>query len=321
MQNMMYIMVEQIIYNTGVTSSMKRNGLSHEEAGKLGAIKSTIIAREQKKAREEEYYKDPKKCPVCGTVIPYDKRHEATFCSRSCAATHNNKEYPKRSSSTAGSTTNDKAVRTQFNGRICPVCGKTHFKRYNVYCSIDCANRKTYSKHVTYIKETGSALAGKNGEADRRVIRRYLLEEYGHKCSICGITEWQGKPAPLVVDHIDGDSTNNKIDNFRLVCGNCDMQLPTYKSKNKNGRSWRKQYYTHTGYDTTNKIPEVHLKCQWCGKEFTRRAANVPAGDMYKDRFFSCSRSCGAHLSSAIQSGKYTPEQLEQMHKDNIVSR
>lgn len=34
---MVYIMVEQIIYNTGVTSSMKRNGLSHEEAGRLGA--------------------------------------------------------------------------------------------------------------------------------------------------------------------------------------------------------------------------------------------------------------------------------------------
>ena len=48
----MYIMVEQDIQHIGVTSSMKRNGLSHEEAGKLGAIKSTQMAREQKKARE-----------------------------------------------------------------------------------------------------------------------------------------------------------------------------------------------------------------------------------------------------------------------------
>ena len=50
--------------------------------------------------------------------------------------------------------------------------------------------------------------------------------------------------APLVVDHIDGDSTNHSVSNFRLVCGNCDTQLPTYKSKNKSKRSWRKKYYS-----------------------------------------------------------------------------
>jgi len=47
-----------------------------------------------------------------------------------------------------------------------------------------------------------------------------------------------------VMDHIDGNADNNSLDNFRLVCGNCDMQLPTYKNKNKgNGRAWRRKRY------------------------------------------------------------------------------
>ena len=36
-----------------------------------------------------------------------------------------------------------------------------------------------------------------------------------------------------IIDHIDGDATNWSIDNIRLVCSNCDSQLPTYKFKNR----------------------------------------------------------------------------------------
>jgi hypothetical protein len=47
-----------------------------------------------------------------------------------------------------------------------------------------------------------------------------------------------------ILDHIDGNSSNNDITNLRLVCSNCDSQLPTYKSKNKgNGRHYRRERY------------------------------------------------------------------------------
>jgi hypothetical protein len=48
----------------------------------------------------------------------------------------------------------------------------------------------------------------------------------------------------FVLDHLDGDATNNARDNVRLVCPNCDSQLPTFKSRNRgNGRAWRRQRY------------------------------------------------------------------------------
>jgi len=47
-----------------------------------------------------------------------------------------------------------------------------------------------------------------------------------------------------VLDHIDGDSGHNARSNLRLICPNCDSQLPTYKSRNKGrGRAWRRKRY------------------------------------------------------------------------------
>ncbi len=54
-----------------------------------------------------------------------------------------------------------------------------------------------------------------------------------HRCECCGITEWNGKPAPIELDHIDGDRHNNTIDNLRILCPNCHAQTDTYRAKNK----------------------------------------------------------------------------------------
>ena len=81
-------------------------------------------------------------------------------------------------------------------------------------------------------------------EGNKRPFKRMMIEMYGHRCSVCGMEEWMKQPISLVLDHIDGNASNGDIKNLRLVCGNCDMQLPTYKGKNMgNGRSWRKQRY------------------------------------------------------------------------------
>ena len=54
-----------------------------------------------------------------------------------------------------------------------------------------------------------------------------------HKCECCGITEWNGQPTPIELDHIDGNRYNNTIENLRILCPNCHAQTPTYRGKNK----------------------------------------------------------------------------------------
>jgi Zn finger protein HypA/HybF involved in hydrogenase expression len=63
-----------------------------------------------------------------------------------------------------------------------------------------------------------------------RLIKEGYLEP---KCSCCNLTTWLGDPIPLELDHIDGNSEDNKLENLRLLCPNCHALTPTYRGKNK----------------------------------------------------------------------------------------
>ena len=64
----------------------------------------------------------------------------------------------------------------------------------------------------------------------RKIIQRNLIE---YKCNICeNPGEWLGKEMPLILDHRNGISNDNRLSNLRFVCSNCDSQLSTYKARN-----------------------------------------------------------------------------------------
>ena len=119
----------------------------------------------------------------------------------------------------------------------CLNCGKDHdWARTSVgkYCDNKCQQEYQHRKKIDGWLNDGITPGVK-------VIRRYFQETYGH-CQECGISDWNGKPLTLEVDHIDGNHQNNSVTNLRLLCPNCHSQTPTFKAKNKgNGRTQRRK--------------------------------------------------------------------------------
>lgn len=65
----------------------------------------------------------------------------------------------------------------------------------------------------------------------KELVYRLGLKE--NKCEICGITEWQGNPIICELHHINGDSTDNRIENLQILCPNCHSQTDNFRSKNR----------------------------------------------------------------------------------------
>jgi 5-methylcytosine-specific restriction endonuclease McrA len=50
----------------------------------------------------------------------------------------------------------------------------------------------------------------------------------------CGLSEWQGNPLVCELHHINGDSTDNRIENLQILCPNCHSQTDNFRSRNRN---------------------------------------------------------------------------------------
>lgn len=88
-----------------------------------------------------------------------------------------------------------------------------------------------------------------NGDHKMRsyALKMRLIEEGIKKeiCEECGVGKiWNDRELNLHLDHADGDSSNNKIENLRMLCPNCHSQTETYAGRNvrlkniKNGKKY-----------------------------------------------------------------------------------
>lgn len=187
--------------------------MTRSEAGKLGGIKGGAISRQK---ALDVYYANPKYCKKCSGIIEVKDNERPchtrirSFCNNSCSARYNNKPRKPKS--------------------VCLCCGKLVRDRRARFC-----NRQCQGQHLL-----------QNGKLGHLGARSFLIRRDGAKCSKCGWCELNpvsGK-CPIILNHIDGNSTNMLGVNLELLCPNCDSLTPTYKALNRgNGRHRRRMRY------------------------------------------------------------------------------
>jgi hypothetical protein len=69
----------------------------------------------------------------------------------------------------------------------------------------------------------------------KRLLDEGLLKNECYECH--SPPEWRGRPLVMRMDHINGDRGDQRIENLRMLCPNCDSQTPTFAGRNKRRKS------------------------------------------------------------------------------------
>lgn len=112
------------------------------------------------------------------------------------------------------------------------------------------------------IKRTEENTFIKDSDVCQSVLRKkYFQGNYTpYICSICGLEPfWNGKELTLILDHINGENHDDRLENLRWVCPNCNIQLET--SNGKNHRVLSKKYYC---VDCGKEISQGSTRCLVC---------------------------------------------------------
>jgi hypothetical protein len=130
----------------------------------------------------------------------------------------------------------------QYNCITCNASFEAYTERK--FCSTKCQNDKKYFEFIeTWKNGDVDGMRGKTSTSQH--IRRYLFEKYNNSCSECGWSKVNPhtQKIPLELEHVDGDYTNNKEENLKLLCPNCHSLTSTWKGANKKQGRPRAKYY------------------------------------------------------------------------------
>ena len=120
------------------------------------------------------------------------------------------------------------------------------------YCSNKCQKEFEWKELKALIVEDTNNDLGVCLQQKNACYKKFLIEQKTASCEECG---WNKRntftnTTPIELEHIDGDCTNNKLSNLKLLCPNCHSLTPTYKGANKGNGSARynqwKKYFNPT---------------------------------------------------------------------------
>lgn len=110
----------------------------------------------------------------------------------------------------------------------------------------------------------------------KRLIEVGLKED---KCEICGCSnEWNGKPLTLQLDHINGNHSDNRLENLRIVCPNCHSQTETFSNK----RAKKHNYCVDCGCEISLKS----TRCNTCASKHKNSFKVKPEDRPSKEELF-----------------------------------
>ena len=130
------------------------------------------------------------------------------FCSRSCAATHNNKKYPKRLT------------------RTCKKCGSKNLRKYAKLC--DSCNPSFVDWAEVSIGELSGRYSYQRSSRLRSLARRVYLDNFPHSCSNCGYDKIIHVCHIKAIKEFDLSvkvTEVNSLDNLVGLCPNCHWEL------------------------------------------------------------------------------------------------
>lgn len=114
----------------------------------------------------------------------------------------------------------------------------TSIKRKVIELGLDISHFLTQKEVIEKLRNEGKLKSLSNSEiftensnigrntVKERIIRNKIIDYKCFKCHINNI--WNGEKISLILDHINGKSNDNRIENLRFACPNCNATLPTH---------------------------------------------------------------------------------------------
>jgi len=94
-------------------------------------------------------------------------------------------------------------------------------------------------------------------------LKKRLYKENLKKpiCEKCGQDEnWHGEHISMILDHINGAYNDNRIENLRILCPNCNAALPTHCGRNSKRNKKIKILKTNEEKFINKKIQSINSR-------------------------------------------------------------